>query len=720
MTERDSGRLRSASPRTRVEMLAAELPPLWQPPLIGPGIESWPATGNNKRRLDLRGLPEPFAVELAWMAHWQECTDGTPASVQPINQLVLALRRAIAHQRPIPSSIRDMDAATADELICWFYTHRWRRLPPAGPRHRLRALFRIARLALVARCHDGPWWGLDDWSPRSDPRIPLHDREPRATLVISPGRLRCGWLRAAVKWHLGTQLQAGELRWSTIGQARLLARFDRWLAEAFDDPAHVFRDPAEAAAHAAAYRRWLAEPAHRNDLARQHRYAPDKVHPRLINTDLRAVAELFDFVATNRAEARSVVGPSPWDEVSEAHIAGWAARRLRFPHPPTLNDDHYVDDRALAQITAALPLLGLPRQQQMSITRGDGTEIMASGFGDPQAMRMILLQILTGRRVSEIRTAAFDCLAPAPTPAGAMEGEQEVVRFRYAQSKIDGAPDSILVDREVAAVIEEQQRWVREHYPQFGQPRYLFLARKSNLTGAKPYSSGTYSRWLREFSEIVAIADSRGRGVRLSHTHRFRHTRLTRLAELGLPITVLQRYAGHATPTMSMHYIARRHEHDEQAFLATAKLRADGTSVQFGRDDHDVLHLFDRADRMLPHGWCLLPPLQSCDKGNACLTCSVFVTDDTHRDALQRQLDDTDTLIEQTTTAFARRHGRTMPDDNVWLAQRRAERDALHRLLAALHDRPDRAVQGAGCGTAAAPGPVPLTLHRRDPREATS
>ena len=171
---------------------------------------------------------------------------------------------------------------------------------------------------------------------------------------------------------------------------------------------------------------------------------------------------------------------------------------------------------------------------------------------------------------------------------------------------------------------------------------------------------------------------------------------------------------------MSMHYIARRQEHDEQAFLATAKLRADGTSVQFGRDDHDVLHLFDRADRMLPHGWCLLPPLQSCDKGNACLTCSVFVTDDTHRDALQRQLDDTEKLIEQTTTAFARRHGRAMPEDNVWLAQRRAERDALRRLLATLPDRPDRAVQGAGCGAAAAPGPVPLTLHRRDPREATS
>lgn len=49
-----------------------------------------------------------------------------------------------------------------------------------------------------------------------------------------------------------------------------------------------------------------------------------------------------------------------------------------------------------------------------------------------------------------------------------------------------------------------------------------------------------------------------------------------------------------------MHYVAARQEHAEQAFLATTKLRADGTHVS--------LHLFNQADRFLPHGWCLLPP----------------------------------------------------------------------------------------------------------------
>lgn len=154
---------------------------------------------------------------------------------------------------------------------------------------------------------------------------------------------------------------------------------------------------------------------------------------------------------------------------------------------------------------------------------------------------------------------------------------------------------------------------VRQYCPELWPP-LLFVQRTGSRRGDKPYPSGTYNWMLRELSDLARITDSKGRPVHLSNTHRFRHTKLTRLAELGLPIHVLQRYAGHATPTMSMHYIIKREEHTEQAFLATVKPKDDGTRVQFSREDHDSLHLLDRADRLLPHGWCLLPPLRSCDK----------------------------------------------------------------------------------------------------------
>lgn len=710
------GHLRTTDDLDPVGRLWQELPPLWRGPIIGPGIEDWESiTEIGDRIINLTGLPDPFPAELAWMAHWQ-AVDGTRSSVLATNQLANILRRALRDNHPFPTSMRAMDWETASALQGWFYATRWRRLPPQGSRSRLRVLFRFARLALLARCHDGPWWALDDWHPRCDPRIPLSEREPQANYGCSPGQIAQPWLREAVKWHLGTLLEAGTLRWSTVSQERLkcLLRFDRWLAGAFDNPRDVLGDPAAAAGQAAAFRRWTADRINRSERICDRRQQ-GVVHPRLINDDLRAVAELFAFLATNPVEARSVLGPSPWQQVTEAHAASWFRQVSRIPHQPALNDQHYVDDHALKQIPAALPLLGLPRGRQMQITRGDGQLVLADGFDDPQAMRMILLQILTGRRSSEIRTCQFDCLSPVPDRAAdAAEGE-EVARFQYAQSKIDIAPDSILVDREVTAVIEEQQQWIRERFPDI-QPHFLFMQRIGNRTGTKPYPSGTYNWMLREFSDIVQITDSKSRPLRLSHTHRFRHTKLTRLAELGLPIHVLQRYAGHATPTMSMYYIAQREEHAEQAFLATAKLKADGTRVIFSREDHDSLHLFDRADRFLPHGWCLLPPLQTCDKGNACLTCSVFVTDQTHQPTLARQLKDTEDLIARSTTAFQQRHGRPMPADNVWLAQRRAEHAALTRLLAAMADNPNRAVPGAGCGTAPA-GPIPITLdltrHRR-------
>jgi hypothetical protein len=42
-----------------------------------------------------------------------------------------------------------------------------------------------------------------------------------------------------------------------------LARFDRWLSVAFNDPRDVLADPTGAAAHAAAFRRWDSDPLNR-------------------------------------------------------------------------------------------------------------------------------------------------------------------------------------------------------------------------------------------------------------------------------------------------------------------------------------------------------------------------------------------------------------------------------------------------------------------------
>ena len=138
--------------------------------------------------------------------------------------------------------------------------------------------------------------------------------------------------------------------------------------------------------------------------------------------------------------------------------------------------------------------------------------------------------------------------------------------------------------------------------------------------------------------------------------------------------------------------------------------------MTFSREDHDAIHLLGRADRILPNGWCLLPPRQSCRKGNACLTCAVFVTDHSHQQALERQLADTKALIGKARDYFQARHGLPMPGDNVWLAQRQAEHDALARVRRH-EDHPRPGSPGRRMPVRAAAGPVPVTIGTRQPRE---
>jgi len=652
--------------------LLADLPPAWHGEVIGPGINGWETIveGGRDRPIRLPGLPARLRHEIAWMAHWQH-RDGLKVSVDVCNQLASMLTWADESGRPLPSLAR----AGKHDLLrlhgVWFHA-RHGRLPAEydGHRVRLERLLSYPRLALAARLHDGAWWELDTWHPRCDPRIPLRDREPCRSVGCSPGEARLPWVKNAVKWHLGVLLESGTLTWSTLtGQrSQALLRFSRWL-DSLPDPAAAVGDPQQAGVFAAAFRRWACEPANRSSAGRP----PAVVSAGKVNLDLWSVAGLMDFLAGHRQEAAEIFGPSPWDELTDAHPAIWLRQRTRTRRCESPADEaRYVDDHAFAQVTACLPVLGEPATRTVTVTSGGSTRVLP-GQGDPQLMRMLLLQILTGRRASEICLCPFDCLSPATDSAiKAAEGDA-VARFRYGQSKIDAAPDTIFIDAETVAVIEEQQQWLRARFPSRDLP-YLFPQRRANAHAAKPYGNTNYGR--------------------------------------SLAVHVLQRYAGHSTPVMSMLYVARRDEHAGQAFLATRKFRADGTRVSFSREDHDALHLLDRADRFLPNGYCLLPPLQKCGKGNACLTCSVFVTDDSHLAVLQRQLEQTAELIERTTARFLERHGRPMPDGNVWLAQREAERDALARLLATMQASPGRAIQGAGSPSSPVPVSIDLTRHR--------
>jgi integrase len=512
--------------------LLADLPPGWHGDVIGPGIEDWESVGESgrDRALHLEGVPGRLRREIAWMAHWQHL-DGLKVPVDTCNQLASLLAWAAGAGHVLPESLARADKQDLLRLHGVWFHGRPGRLPAedSGSRRRLGRLLGYPRLALAARLHDGAWWELDTWHPRCDPHIPLRPREPGRSVGSSPGEARIPWVRDAVKWHLSVLLESGTLTWSTLTcqRSQALLRFARWL-ESLPDPAAAAGDLQQAGVFAADFRRWAADPANRSSVNR----TPAEVSARKVNLDLWSVATLMTFLADHRQEAAQILGPTPWDGLTDAHSAIWLRQRTRIRRSePLTGEPSYVDDHALAQITACLPVLGELAGQPVTVATGSG-ERMLPGQGDPQLMRL-LLQILTGRRASEICLCPFDCLSPATGSAiEAAEGEA-VARFRYGQSKTDAAPDTIFVDAEAVAVIEEQQQWLRGRSPGRDVP-YLFPQRRANAHAAKHYGTSNYGRSLALFSKLAQVTDASGQPVKLSHAHRFRHTKFTKLEGRGV------------------------------------------------------------------------------------------------------------------------------------------------------------------------------------------
>ena len=208
---------------------------------------------------------------------------------------------------------------------------------------------------------------------------------------------------------------------------------------------------------------------------------------------------------------------------------------------------------------------------------------------------------------------------------------------------------TILVGADVVQIIREQQEWVRQRWnlgPD-GTARYLFPRMTGNRKATRAWETGHYDLVLRQLSEAAGLRDSDGRELSYSRSHRLRHTKATTLLNAGAPIHVVQRYPGHRSPEMTMRYAATLATTAEREFLAMVKIGRDGRQAGMDRRDMlDLLQLDRRTDRVLPNGYCLLPPVRPCDKGNACHGCGHFATDRSHLPEIRRQLTATEQLIE--------------------------------------------------------------------------
>lgn len=142
----------------------------------------------------------------------------------------------------------------------------------------------------------------------------------------------------------------------------------------------------------------------------------------------------------------------------------------------------------------------------------------------------------------------------------------------------------------------------------------------------------------------------------------------------------------------------------EAEFLKHKKIGAHGAEVDIAPHDiYEMTQLAARTDRVLPNGVCLLPPLKTCDKGNACLSCGHFATDATHLGELRAQLAATEALIATRREQYRARAGRELTDDNIWIIERRREIASLQAII----DRLNTPGQTPGHGSVAGAGTAP-------------
>jgi integrase len=657
------------------------------PKIPGEYVGAFRANGDRGRAIDLRPLPKPIAHELAFCV-WRIIELGGLVPYEPLDRLARHLAAVLAAlpagERARRTSLMAAPATTWIRELPAAWTRERGHVPSAARKRDLTSVLRRC-YKLLCFAHDTrEWWQREIWDLQLDPRIPRRQHEPGGTHALYFDRITQAWLRRGLQWHLRVGMETGLFGWATARQRLAsLITFSHFLAERGVDQPYLCEDPLDVRPLMLDYVSFIH--AMRTDRGERR---GGRLSPHRINRLMTDVEQLYMFMLDHRHDAAHALADERWKRLGAVH-----ARFYRFAEKPRaparVDEAKIIDDASMSQIMAKIELLGDPVEE--------------GGLGDEQAMRILMLVATTGRRLSEILLLDRDPLLPLHGIARADGEDGFVAKLRYQQTKIADAPDTILIDADTVAVIRAQQQWADREMAARGLaglvPRYLFIGRNMNRDGHRPFAMQTLHAKLRKFVELADLRDDHGRRLQISRTHNFRHTRATGLINAGVPLPVVQRYFGHLSPTMTMRYIQISDETQQREFLRFKKITADGRELELDPADlYQLLELDKRADRILPNGWCLLPPRQTCQRGNACLTCDKFATDRSYLPEHQQQLDLVGQLIDTRKQAFQARTGREMTDENIWLAERRKEQQALTTIMAAVTspEAEDQAVRGAG------------------------
>jgi len=410
-----------------------------------------------QRNVDCRELPVGMQRELAW---WLWSLSGCGEGVSPIaltiwKNLVPAVNRDRAEKgQPTAESFLDLSFEVWMAGARRAYYERYRKLPGRSFARNYEHVLRRIHAALEIRYSTLEWWRHEVWDPKHDTRIPLAEHEALGGARVRFDEIAQRWLRDAVKWFLAVGLERGDHRWSSISAYRtqLGSHFSRFLAAEQIDTPPLCADPArELRGVALRYLAFLRQ------LRSTRTGAP--LSPSWIGGLQAIVGRFYAFMADHRGEAAELLGEPRWLELRDAHARFWRPGDYLTRSRPAVRTADYIEADVLTRIVEHLDIVGMPASETKTVLVGE-EPVAIAGLGDPQAMRAYLLAALTGRRINEILMMDFDPIEAIPPLPGEPDDEHAfVARLRYQQTKIDGAPNTILVERAVVNVVREQQRW---------------------------------------------------------------------------------------------------------------------------------------------------------------------------------------------------------------------------------------------------------------------
>ena len=280
-----------------------------------------------------------------------------------------------------------------------------------------------------------------------------------------------------------------------------------WLA---DEPAQVRMLMLDYLGHlrASAHRTGAPRPGQPLSQASVQRHASD-------------VEQFYVFMADNKDAAAVALAEPGWLQLGPQHAGFYRRGELPGKHQPEIGRQVIDDDGALADPDRARTARRTGRPKAGSAT--------SRRCGSPCWWRC--WAVASTRSACSTPTRSNRCCPPCgPTTArtALAIGQAPVAKLRYQQTKIDGAPNTILVHAEIVAIIREQQQWAARHFAEHGspgaRPKYLFLAPHMNRNGDRPYSDNSLRPLLNKLAARLDVRDGTGTLINFSRTHRFRHT----------------------------------------------------------------------------------------------------------------------------------------------------------------------------------------------------